>query len=255
MLLFYEIDELKGKILSFHPYPFDLREYFRTKFIYSSNVLSGNILNESETKSILRKGLHIDIKLSKDITINGKPLKNHFEVLGNNDAFDYMYDLSVKTFFTVKQIIKMHKLLYSRINKKKAGVFRKEPLKIPGSKYKLPSAKDITPLMEKYLRRLDFFRKNLHPVEYAAKLHRELLEICPFDDGNGRIARLMMNLALLQKGYFVCLIPTFRKERYLYSLEKSHIDERIFINFIGNNARETYASLLRLLSYGSNSKK
>ena len=250
MLLFYEVDELKGKILSFHPYPFDIKEYFRPKFIFSSNVLGGNILNESETKSILRKGLHINIKPSKDITINGKPLKNHFEVLGHNDAFNYMYDLSEKPFFTIKQILKMHRLLFARIDKKRAGIFRKEPLKIPGSKYKLPSPEDIIPLMEKYLRRLDFFRKNLHPVEYAAKLHRELLEICPFKDGNGRTARLLMNLALLQKGYFVCLIPTFRKERYLYSLEKSHIDERIFIDFIGNNTRETFASLLRLLSYG-----
>ena len=107
----------------------ELNEYFRAKLTFSSIVLGGNCLTEAETKNILINGLSIKVKPSEHITINGKPLKNHLEVLGHNDAFNYMCDhLSKTKTFTIKQILKLHKIFFYRIEKKRLDHIEKGPL-------------------------------------------------------------------------------------------------------------------------------
>jgi Fic family protein len=76
-------------------------------------------------------------------------------------------------------------------------------------------------------------RTERHPVEFAATIHKELVTIHPFIDGNGRAARLFMNLALLQAGYPLAIIPPVLRREYLDTLNKTHKgDDRPFINFI-----------------------
>ena len=86
-----------------------------------------------------------------------------------------------------------------------------------------------------------------HPVEYAALVHKEIAFIHPFIDGNGRVARLLMNLILLQKGYCIAIIPPILRRDYIQALEKAHTDDKSFIEFIAKVVRETQQDYLRLL--------
>ncbi len=75
-------------------------------------------------------------------------------------------------------------------------------------------------------------KKKYHPVEFAAVLHKKFVFIHPFKDGNGRVARLLMNTALIQDGYLPALIPPILRSEYIALLEKAHEDDSPFINFI-----------------------
>src|ERR1700752_4176554 len=105
-----EIDRLKKEIDQYRPLPEPilpmLTEYFRIGLTYSSNALEGNTLTETETKVILEDGL----------TIGGKTLKEHFEVLGHSQAYDFMWHQAHNKQFTENDITELHRLFYYRID-------------------------------------------------------------------------------------------------------------------------------------------
>ena len=76
--------------------------------------------------------------------------------------------------------------------------------------------------MQKFIKNLPSLKKNNHPVVYAAKLHKEFVFIHPFVDGNGRVVRLLMNVALMQAGYIIAIIPPLKRSEYISALEKAH---------------------------------
>src|SRR3990167_8484737 len=130
--LLNEIDQLQKEINSKGPFEEkflkDIKEYFRIGLVYSSNALEGNTLTESETKIILEDGL----------TIPGKPLRDHFEVLGLSESFDLMHRLSNSQDLYEADLKNLHKLFYKRIDEINAGEYRKTKAIITGSKYNLP---------------------------------------------------------------------------------------------------------------------
>ena len=81
-------------------------------------------------------------------------------------------------------------------------------------------------------------RGKFHPIEFAALLHKKLVFIHPFIDGNGRVARLLMNTALIQEGYLPALIRPILRTDYIALLEKAHEDDKPFINFIAERGRK-----------------
>ena len=89
--------------------------------------------------------------------------------------------------------------------------------------------------------------KNMHPVEFAAQAHKRFVFIHPFVDGNGRVARLVMNLCLLRQGYTMAIIPPVLRGEYIALLEKAHVDDAGFVSFIAEQVAETQKDLLRLL--------
>lgn len=89
--------------------------------------------------------------------------------------------------------------------------------------------------------------KKLHPVELAAMLHQRFVFIRPFLDGNGRVARLLMNLALLRNGYTIAIIPAILRHEYIYSLEAAHTRPEIFTDFVADRVIATQLDLLRLM--------
>ena len=91
-------------------------------------------------------------------------------------------------------------------------------------------------------------RQDYHPVVFAALLHKKLVFIHPFVDGNGRISRLIMNLALIQKGYMIAIIPPVLRQEYIYDLEIAHEDDTKFIEFIADRVIETQKDNMRLLN-------
>ena len=238
--IFSEIDKLQEEIISFRPLDSNLlkqiKEYYRIGLTYTSNALEGNSLTETETKVILEEG----------ITIGGKPLKDHFEAIGHSEAFDFMFTLITKKKLTEKDIKTLHRLFYYRIDQENAGKYRKVKAYVTGSKYPLPLPADIPELMSGLISKLDEFEKQLHPVEFSALAHKKLVFIHPFVDGNGRVARLLMNLLLLQAGYNIALIPPVVRPEYIQSLEKAHNNDQGFIEFIARMVKETQKDYLRL---------
>ena len=82
--------------------------------------------------------------------------------------------------------------------------------------------------MDEYFSWYETHKHSLHPVQLAAEMHEKLVSIHPFIDGNGRTARLVMNLILLQNGYPVTIIASDRQKRteYYDSLEVCHLSEK-----------------------------
>lgn len=94
-------------------------------------------------------------------------------------------------------------------------------------------------------------RRKYHPVEFSALAHKDLVTIHPFIDGNGRAARLLMNLTLLQSGYVITIIPPVLRNDYINAIKKSQIeptDDRPFINFISAMVYESMKDYMRLLN-------
>ncbi len=216
----------------------ELKEYFRINLTYTTNALEYNTLSEVETKIVIMDG----------ITINGKPLKHHLEAIGHSEAYDYMLKLTKKHVITEQDIKKMHNTFYYRIDKKNAGKYRKVKVYIQNAEHIPPPPEHINDLMSDLISRMPDLKKQLHPVEYSARLHAELANIHPFVDGNGRTARLLMNLALLQSGYNIAVIPPVVRTDYIMAIAKTdkggYTD---FYNFISQMVYETTKDYLRMV--------
>ena len=235
-----KVDEAQEKINALRPFSNEMnhqiKEYFRIGLTYSSNALEGNSLTISETKVVIEDGL----------TIAGKPLRDHYEATGHSDAFDHMYALATGKTITEDDIKKLHALFYHRINEEDAGVYRKVQAIITGSQYPLPTPEALPGMMQKFIKDLPGLKKANHPVVYAAKLHKDFVFIHPFVDGNGRVARLLMNLALMQAGYIIAVIPPLKRSEYISALEKAHKNDADFIKLIASCVYETQKDLLRM---------
>jgi Fic family protein len=235
-----KVDEVQAEINALRPFSDEMnrqiREYFRIGLTYASNALEGNSLTLSETKVVIEDGL----------TIAGKPLRDHYEATGHSDAFSHMDALATGTTITEEDIKKLHALFYHRIREDDAGVYRKEQAIITGSQYPLPAPDAIPGMMRELIKNLPRLKQDSHPVIYAATLHKEFVFIHPFVDGNGRVARLLMNVALAQAGYIIAIIPPLRRAEYINALEKAHKNDSDFIKLIASCVYETQKDLLRM---------
>lgn len=214
-----------------------LKEYYRIGLTYTSNALEGNSLTETETKIVLEDG----------ITIGGKPLKEHLEVIGHSDAFDCMYELVHHKTITLQNILHLHKLFYYRIDTERAGVMRKDPIFVTGTDFEFPAPSKIPELMHAFIHELSTLQKHYHPIEYAARAHVQLVTIHPFVDGNGRTARLLMNTLLMQHGYTVVVIPPIVRREYIAAIKAGNSGNyEPFINFLSCMVYEALLDYQRL---------
>lgn len=241
MNLLEKVDIYKSAIDSVRPFEGDLlneiKSYYRIGLTWSSNAIEGNTLTESETKVLLEDGL----------TVGGKPLKDTFEVLGHAQAYDFMFTLLHNQNITENDAINMHRMFYSGINPQEAGNYRDHPVIITGSKYAVCKTDKIQYEIEKLFKWVSDERKNYHPVEFAAQLHKRFVLIHPFIDGNGRISRLLMNTALIQAGYLLAVIPPVLRQEYISLLERAHKDDRPFVEFVAERVLESEKEMMRLL--------
>jgi Fic family protein len=235
-----EIDLLQEEINRYHPLDpvllKQIRKYYKIGLTYSSNALEGNTLTESETKIVLEEG----------ITISGKPLKDHLEALGHAEGYDYLQTLIEKQAIEETHIRHLHKLIFFRIDSKEAGHYRKSRAIITGSKYPLPKPEELESFMEHLISTIQKIRQTKHPVVAAALIHKEFVFIHPFFGGNGRVARFLMNLILLQEGFTVAVIPPAVRREYIDTLELAHTNDQEFITLIAQMVKETQKDYLRL---------
>ena len=219
----------------------NLRDYFRIGLTYSSNAIKGNTLTESETKVVLENGT----------PKSGKLLKDHLDAIGHAKAFDYLWTLSRTSDKTEQDIKKLHELCFQPRTGDQAGSFLATNVLITGSAHndELPGHEDIPHVMNRFVTELPEIKKSLHPVEYAAEIHHKLVMIHPFEDGNGRVARLLMNHALLRAGYPPVIVPPAFKHEYIQTLESGWNKPEAFVNYIAElelQAQREYIKLLRL---------
>ncbi len=236
-----DIDRLQEEIHDLRPLGkkglVQLRDYYKIGLTWSSNAIEGNTLTESETKVVIEDG----------ITIGGKPLRDHFEAVGHAEAFDLLFSLAKRREVTEAGILKLHRLFFYRIDPKEAGYYRKVPAIITGATIELPPPSKIKAVMQEFVAGIPERRAGVHPVVFAALLHLSLVTIHPFVDGNGRTARLLMNLALVQDGYPVTIIPPVVRSNYIEALKSSNAgDSQPFVNLISNMVYEAQRDYLRL---------
>ena len=216
-----------------------VKEYYKIGLTYASNALEGNTLSLVETKVVLEDG----------ITIGGKPLKDHYETVGHAKAFDEIINLSKNTTFTENDIKLLHKLFYEKIDNEKAGKYRTSQVIITGSDVELPKPEELDEKMHEFILQLPKLKEKLHPVEYVAMVHIIFVNIHPFTDGNGRVARLLMNLALLQSGYNIVVIPPVVRADYISAIQKTNNGNNTeFINFISEMVLESQKEYLKIIS-------
>lgn len=230
-----EIDQhrpLKGGALK------QLREYFRIGLTWTSNALEGNSLTETETKVVIEDG----------ITIGGKPLRDHYEAIGHAEAFDHLQKLVKKPAVAERDILTLHRLFYHRIDPANAGRYRKQNVIVTGTETVFPAPSELKGLMATFVADMPRLKAEKHPIEYSALLHNRLVTIHPFTDGNGRAARLLMNLALLQAGYPVTIIPPVMRADYLTAIRLGDTgDNQPFLALLSNMVWEAQRDYLRLL--------
>ncbi len=240
MHIYDDIDRLRSEIEGRRPLDAGLiqqiGEYYRIGLTWSSNALEGNSLTETETKVVLEDG----------ITIGGKPLRDHLEAIGHAEAFNHLRELVKKKTISERDILRLHELFYHRIDRTNAGKYRTVKVFLTGSAHTLPPPEDVPRLMKGFIPRLRAHARRLHPVDHAALAHKEFVFIHPFVDGNGRVARLIMNLILAGSGYPVTIIPPVLRSEYIASLERAHEDDGPFRTFIARLVREAEKDYLRL---------
>jgi Fic family protein len=248
-----ELDTLKGWLDSFRPFPpqvvSELKKLYDVRFTYHSNAIEGNTLTQSETEMVLEKG----------ITVGGKSLKEHLEVIGHKEAIDYIEELAKEeTPIGEREVKDLHSLIMRGIDRDEAGRYRRLDVKAAGTEHVYPPHFRLQELMEGFTTWLSSpAAQNLHPVEYAGEAHYRFVSIHPFQDGNGRTGRLLMNLLLLRHGYPVAVITNERRKEYIDSLAyaQSHNDDTGRLTMLVSEAsRESLLESLSILSTATESK-
>ncbi len=213
-----------------------IQDYYRVRLTWTSNALEGNSLTESETKVLLEDGL----------TVGGKPLRDVFEAVDHAKAYDFMFSVLQNRRIDEQTVLKMHGLFYQNIEPEYAGRYRDVRVLLTGSQYPVATPEKIQKEMDGLFAWVQKERDAYHPVEFAAQLHKRFVFVHPFKDGNGRVARLLMNLALLQDGYLPAVVPPILRGDYVSLLERAHRDDRDFMEFIAEREFESQKEMLRL---------
>ena len=236
--LLERIEEKKKRLDSLRPLSKDalkaLLADIRLRHTYHSGAIEGNTLTLQETKLVLEEG----------VTIGGKPLKDHIEARNDAEAFDLMVALaSGKKPISQETIQQIHAVVTRGILNI-SGQYRTGNVRITGSTIAPPSYTKIIKLMDEYTHNICTLP--LHPVKKAAFVHYELVRIHPFFDGNGRVARLLSNLFLMQNGYPPIVVEKTDRKIYYQTLKKA--DQGDFSEFTQFIAREVHEALQYYLS-------
>lgn len=215
-LNFQEIDKLKEKLDSFRPLPAEvlknLHEDLVLRWTYNSNAIEGNTLTLKETKVAL-----------EGITIGGKTIREHFEVINPKEAIFFVEDLVKKNEpLSEWQIKSIHQLILKNIDDKNAGKYRKNNVIISGADHVPTDFTQVPSSMESFIESYKNIFIKMHPVERAARVHVDFVKIHPFIDGNGRTARLLMNLELMKSGFPPVILPVEKRLNYYEYLDFAH---------------------------------
>ncbi len=214
-----------------------IREFFKIKGIYHSNAIEGNSLTIGETRLVVEMGM----------TLAGKTLKDQAEATNLSEALDFMEAIAISREkpISVHDLRQIHALILKGIDDEFAGKYRDREVRISGSDYGPPEAHLVPQQMD------DFGNYLLHvtqadvsaidlPILCASAAHAWFAQIHPFVDGNGRTARILLNLILMRHGYPVCIITRDDRRRYYHALEESQAgDLTSLVELVYENVEES----------------
>lgn len=205
--------------------------------IYHSNAIEGNTLNLRETRFI------VETRMS----VPGKSLIEQQEVLGLDLALQYVNCTLVNRLgsITRQDIFQIHRRVLGFVDPVQAGQLRQRQVYV-GS-FVPPSAVELDEYLDDFLRWLNSLEdtRDLHAIELAAIAHYKFVYIHPFIDGNGRTARLLMNLILMRSGFPPIIIRKSERLAYYDYLDQANDgDVRPFIRFIAKCTERTLAEFL-----------
>ncbi len=241
------ISQIKEELDSLRPLPASVvaqvEQKLRLESNYHSNAIEGNSLTLGETRSLILHGL----------TAHGKPMRDHLDIEGHDTAVKAV-EAAVQNDDELNEVFirNLHRVLL------------KEPYEMPAitpdgrqtkrtitiGDYKTVANNVVTSTGETYYYTppeqvksamsdlIDWYRANEregeHPIILAATFHYRFVRIHPFDDGNGRMGRLLMNMILIKHGYTVALVRRENRDGFIHLLEQADKTENLgdFINFI-----------------------
>lgn len=240
--MFTKIDEKKKLLDEKRPFPTytlkSLREKMLVEWTYHSNAIEGNTLTINETKVVL-----------EGITVGGKTMREHLEVINHRDAIYYVEEIVKKNEpFSEWQIKNLHRLVLKGIDDSYAGIYRDQQVFISGAEHTPPPHYLIGEKMDSLIAWYNEDARILHPVERGAILHAIFVGIHPFIDGNGRTSRLLLNLELMKYGYPPVIIKVKNRLAYYEALDKAHTtnDYQAFIELVAtevNDSLDLYLSV------------
>ena len=191
-----------------------LKKDLNIKWTYNSTGIEGNSYTLNQTRILLAEG----------ITIGGKRLVEHLEVIGHSEAIEYLEDIIENNVeLTEREIKNIHSLVTKDIENVNSGAYRNNAVYISGSKHIPPQPYLVSEKMEELMLWYNNESKNIHPIERAAILHGEFVSIHPFIDGNGRTARLLLNFELMKNNYPAIIIEIEEREKYFDALEVGNL--------------------------------
>ena len=214
-----------------------LQKYYDVELTYTSNAIEGNTLTHRETAKVIEHG----------ITVGGKKLKEHLEAVDHYGAVLWMRELAAQTVPVGENVVReLHRRIVARSEPEIAGIYSPHRRRIAGSPVVFPNPLKVPDLMQELGAWLE---QAPTTPEVAFDAHFRLTAIHPFSDGNGRTARLLMNLLLIRGGYVPVAVRPEDRKQYLDALERGSLaqDLRPFPTFMHEHLDTTLGEYLSAL--------
>ncbi|MBK6354958.1 MAG: Fic family protein [Saprospiraceae bacterium] len=190
-----------------------IRSSLNLEWTYNSNSIEGNTLNLRETRTVIEEGM----------TVAGKSLREHFEVVNHQEAIEYLEELvSGDYLLKERDILDIHELVMSKIEKEFAGRYRNSGVRIPGANFTPPNAQKVPDLMSDLISWVSRDDQSMHPLVRVSIFHHRFVWIYPFFDGNGRTVRLIMNLLLMKWEFPPVIILKVDRNKYYQALNRAN---------------------------------
>ena len=245
--LLEKVDKLKAQLDAVRPLSVEdaqrLRAKLNLEWTYHSNAIEGNTLTLGETRAFLYHGL----------TARGKPFKDYLDIKGHKAAIEHVEAIVREEHpMTEADIRELHRLLLVEAYEMDArtpdgqptkrmiqiGEYKSMPNRVrtqTGELHTYASPEETPALMGDLMRwyRKESENEAVHPVVLAALFHYRFVAIHPFDDGNGRMTRILMNLVLMRSSYVPVVIRNDQRDNYLLALSQADAGEtEPFVEFI-----------------------
>ncbi len=204
-----------------------LKMEMQIEYAYNSTSIEGNSLTLNETRLVLQEGM----------TIKGKPLREHFDVVNQKEALEKLEEW-VKAKKTVKEddILELHRITMKGISDFWAGKYKTIQNRVLGSRVRRTPPYMVKEEIGELIKMINKNPEKMHVVELSAVAHQVLARIHPFLDGNGRTARLLSNLILMMHGYPPNTILNKERKKYFETIERAHLGNREpFVNFFARS--------------------
>lgn len=206
----------------------------RITFITESNAIEGSTLTYFATKKVVEQEEHFK-KLKRTEIITGTNREEQEAINLNDCLAEYDRLIEKKAPITNEMILRLHFILLKKISgyEKYQGIYRPVQVYITGSLHEFPLPKEVQGLIKQLINWYYINQELIHPVELAAKFHTKFTTIHPFADGNGRMARLLMNFILQSKNYPFTNIPLKKRNAYMKTqAEGNKQNHKPFTNFL-----------------------